>query len=169
MALENEWGGSSSREKALALLQKVEDGMCAASHVHADELEDLLDLALLDDFNVEAEDESPKQVAQLLSKIHYEARNGGDETARSLIERASAQGKKTWVQGALQVKRAADSSDEEDFGEGDSAMTDHAMDVERSEASNAWIPPAVDEDGFQMVTKGSRGRNNRGGARQESA
>ena len=25
--------------------------------------------------------------------------------------------------------------------------------------SSTWVPPVVDEDGFQMVTKGARGRN----------
>ena len=33
LAVEQEWGGHQTRAKALALLQRVEDGMCASAQV----------------------------------------------------------------------------------------------------------------------------------------
>ncbi|KAL1520899.1 hypothetical protein AB1Y20_022460 [Prymnesium parvum] len=170
MALENEWGGQASRDKAFALLQKVENGMCTSAQVYADELEDLLDTALVDDFSVEAEDESPKEIAELLAKLHYEARQGVTDTAQLLIARAQAKGSKTWVQGELQVRKAADSSDDEDIDGDDEDEGTHssAMDTESSGTSRGWAPPIVDEDGFQMVSKGARGRPSRAPANQQS-
>ena len=88
LAIENEWGGDGTRAKALALLQKVEDGMCSSPQIHADELEDLLDAALIDDFNVEAEDESPKQVAEILARLHYEARTPVEIASVRIDEKA---------------------------------------------------------------------------------
>ena len=66
LAVENEWGGHDTRDKALSLLQRVLDGLSGAAPVYRDELEPVLEAALLDEFNVEAEDESPRQVAELL-------------------------------------------------------------------------------------------------------
>ena len=66
LAVENEWGGPQTRARALALLKKVLDGLLASAAVHRDELEDLFEAALIDDFNIEAEDDSPQQVAQLV-------------------------------------------------------------------------------------------------------
>ena len=143
--------------------------MCSSPQVHADELEDLLELALMDDFNIEAEDESPKQVAEILARVHYEARNGSDETARALIARAEAKGTKTWVQGEIEVKKAADSSDDEDLSDAEEGADGGGASMDTEGGSSAgggggskWVPPVVDDDGFQMVAKGSRGRVNRG-------
>ena len=43
LAVENEWGGNDTRGRALALLQRVLDGMTRAEKVHRDEIEDLLE------------------------------------------------------------------------------------------------------------------------------
>ena len=85
LAVENEWGGHDTREKALALLQRVLDGLSGAAPVYRDELEPVLEAALLDEFNVEAEDESPRQVAELLCKMHAEALAGGTATAAAVL------------------------------------------------------------------------------------
>lgn len=158
MALENEWGGNASRDKALALLHRVEEGMCSAQQVHADELEDLLDLALIDDFNIEAEDESPKQIAEVLARVHYEFRMGSDETAKMLINRAAAKGVRTWLQGAIPVRKQV-SSDEEDLSDAEATQggENSAMETEGNYGGSSRMP-VVDEDGFQLVGKGSRGR-----------
>jgi len=164
MAIENLWGGDNSRGKALALLQKVEEGMCSSPQVYADELEDLLERAMIDDFNIEAEDNSPKQVGEILARLHYEARNGGDETAQMLIARAEARGTKTWVQGELEVKKQ-ESSDDEDLSDVEEGAGEGQMDTEGGGGSGGpkYVAPEVDDDGFQTVAKGSRGRVNRGG------
>ena len=86
LAVENEWGGHDTRDKALALLQRVLDGLSGAAPVYRDELEPVLEAALLDEFNVEAEDESPRQVAELLCKMHAEALAGGVDEDAYLVD-----------------------------------------------------------------------------------
>jgi len=43
MAVENEWGGRATRDKALGLLSQVLNGLLTSEVVHADEIEELLD------------------------------------------------------------------------------------------------------------------------------
>ena len=166
LAVENEWGGHDTRDKALALLQRVLDGLSGAAPVYRDELEPVLEAALLDEFNVEAEDESPRQVAELLCKMHAEALAGGTATAAAVLERAAARGATTWVDAALPrpPRGADDSSDDDDDGDGEDGDGDGAaMDTDgggpSGEGRGRAPPPAVDDDGFQMVTRSrARGR-----------
>ena len=124
LAVENEWGGGDTRDKALALLQRVLDGLSGAAPVYRDELEPVLEAALLDEFNVEAEDESPRQVAELLCKMHAEALAGGTATAAAVLERAAARGATTWVDAALpRPPRGADDSSDDDDDDGEDATT----------------------------------------------
>ena len=162
LAVENEWGGGQTRVRALALLKRVLDGLLASSTVHRDELEDVLEIALLDDFNIESEDDSPKQVALVLLTLHAEAKVGATTTADLLLARAATKGS-SWVECPPPPKAQADSSDDEDCddddddggGGGGSMMTDVSeMTDEERAARNA---PVVDDDGFQMVPN-RRGR-----------
>lgn len=162
LAVENEWGGNNTRDRALALLQRVLNGLLQTATVHRDEVEDLLDNALLDDFNVEAEDDSPSQVAVLLCQLHGEAKSGLTTTADQLLQRAATRGGSSWVEAPPPPRAHNDSSDDEDEGEesgdeggassrrggggGDTDMMD-AEDGGRSRRPE----PEVDEDGFQMV------------------
>jgi len=157
MAVENEWGGRATRDKALQLLHRVLTGLLSSSAVHVEELEELLDSALLDDFNVEAEDDSPAQVARLLCTLHSEARAGCSTTALGILEKhASKREQSNWVVAPLPPKQSTDSSDDEDIGEdGDENM---AVDTTGASGSSREPKvPEVDEDGFQMVSR-SRGR-----------
>ena len=159
MAVENDWGGPSTRDKALSLLQRTLQALNTPV-VHRDEVEAFLEDTLVEDFNIEAEDESPRQVAEVLCKLHAEARAGSTTTAALLAERAAAKGK-SWVDAPLPPgrKRAGDSSDDEsDDGEDD-------MDMEgggggRGEGS-VRQEPVVDDDGFQMVQTRSRSQGKR--------
>ena len=182
LAVENQWGGSDTRDKALALLRTVCDGLSSAAVVHRDEIEMLLDQvcdrrdcarraplplsaagpfgqALMDDFNVEAEDDSPSQVAQVLCTLHAEARQGGSATADAIIQKAAAHGAATWVDHAPPPppSRADDSSDDDDGEEGDGGGD--AMDTDQGAGgkSGGREPPQVDDEGFTMVTR-SRAR-----------
>ena len=167
LAVENEWGGRQSRERALALLKRVLDGLLASATVHRDELRDLLDVTLLDDFNIEAEDDSPDQVAEVLLTLHAEAKVGTTATADMLIARAGGKGS-TWVE-CPPPPKTQDSSDDDDCssdedegggtprgGGGAGAMEEEMTEEERA-LRNA---PVVDEDGFQMVPN-RRGRGKR--------
>eukprot|EP00312_Isochrysidales_sp_CCMP1244_P028750 CAMPEP_0202794506 /NCGR_PEP_ID=MMETSP1388-20130828/88179_1 /ASSEMBLY_ACC=CAM_ASM_000864 /TAXON_ID=37098 /ORGANISM="Isochrysis sp, Strain CCMP1244" /LENGTH=165 /DNA_ID=CAMNT_0049464353 /DNA_START=15 /DNA_END=509 /DNA_ORIENTATION=+ len=130
MAVENEWGGRNTRDKALALLQQVCHGMLTSEAVHADELEALLDSALLDDFNIEAEDDSPAQIARLLCTLHAEAKAGQLATANALLAKAAAKRpENNWIAAPLppKARKAGDSSDEEG-DEGEEAEQGMAVD-----------------------------------------
>ena len=114
--------------------------------------------ALIDEFNIEAEDESPKQVAQLLVQLHNEARSCGWETANALIEQARAKGAQSWVEVPPPPKAAVD-SDSDDEGEEGEADGDAPMDCGgEPRAPKQPQERIVDDDGFETVTKGSRGR-----------
>ena len=157
LAVENEWGGPNTREKALELLRRVMDGLAAAAQVHKDEVEMLLDSALIDDFNLEAEDESPGQVAQVLCTLHAEARAGHTATAQALLQRAAASGGRSWVDVAppRAARQADDSSDDEGTDDEDGGGGD-AMDTDGGGGGGRRAPPEVDEDGFQTVSRGRR-------------
>ena len=123
LAVENEWAGHQTRDRALALLKRVLDGLLSSANVHRDELEDVLDTALVDEFNLEAEDESPQQVANLLLTLHAEAKVGATTMADSLLARAATKGP-SWVQVPPPPKAKEESSDEEDLGSDDEGMED---------------------------------------------
>ena len=162
LAIENEWGGGGTREKALALLDRTLHALNTPV-VHRDELEVFLDGALVDDFNVEAEDESPRQVAELLCLLHSEARAGVTTTADALAQRAAARGAKTWVDAPVQTRRRADDESSDD-GTDDEGEEGDAMDMggggggSSSGEGGKRQEPIVDDDGFQMVTRSGRGR-----------
>jgi len=154
MAVEQEWAGSGTRDRALGLLNRVRDGLLASSTVYRDEIEDMLDNALIDDFNIEAEDESPAQLAVLLCTMHEEAKAGTSPTADALLARAA--GRRTWVE-VPPPPRAR--------GDDDSSDDDCDEDEDGSGAGSSAAPmqeyvrpePEVDEDGFQTVAP-RRGR-----------
>ena len=120
------------------------------SEHYADDLEALLNEAMLDDFNVEAEDGSPMQVAQSLVNIYNECFQGNYSTVQRMQAQAAA--------GACRSQRARvpgeDSSSDEEDGEGE----DEDEEMEDVQAAPPQPPqPIVDEDGFTLVQR-SRGR-----------
>eukprot|EP00964_Phaeocystis_antarctica_P161975 scaffold135307_cov69-Phaeocystis_antarctica.AAC.2 len=150
MAVENDWGGQSTRDKALSLLERTLQALNTPV-VHRDEVEAFLEDTLVEDFNIEAEDESPKQVAEVLCKLHAEALAGITTTAALLAERAAAKGK-SWVDAPLPPgrHRAGDSSDDEsDDGEDDMDMEGGGGGGEGS--ARQYQAPEIDDDGFQTV------------------
>ena len=166
LAVENEWAGSQTRERALSLLQRVHDGLLSSATVHRDEVEDLLEQSLVDDFNVEAEDESPNQVAHVLCQLHAEAKAGGSATADLLLQRTA--GTATWVDVAPPPRVHGESSDDDDDegeeGEdedGGSGGRGGPAPMDAEEGSGRRPEPQVDEDGFTMVQTRSRTRGGR--------
>ena len=128
-------------------------------------MEGLLDEALQVDFNVQAEDDSPYQVARSLVNMHNQVASGEVsyiETLRRLQPVSS-----TACQQEARPKdpeASGDSSSSEDEGEdeGDDSE-DEAMEVEgteemETEDSNTLRGPIIDEDGFQLVQRKGKGR-----------
>lgn len=58
----NEWGGSNSREKAAGIQHEVLEWFYGKKSHEMLDLADLLDQAISEDFNIQAEDDSPYQV-----------------------------------------------------------------------------------------------------------
>jgi pre-rRNA-processing protein TSR2 len=166
LAVENEWAGSGTRGRALVLLQRVVDGLLASAIVHRDELEDVLDTALVDDFSIEAEDESPRQVAELLCALHTEARMGVTTLADQVLARAA--GRSTWVEVPPPPRSRDDDSSDEDCGSdcemggdgGGGGSGSQARGEPMDEEAGARHEPEVDEDGFQVVAS-RKGRGKR--------
>ena len=154
LAVENDWGGQSTRDKALALLERTLEALNTPV-VHRDEVQAFLEDALVEDFNIEAEDESPRQVALVLCQLHTEARSGITTTAAQLAARSKG---KSWVDAPLPPdrKRAGDSSDEDSEGEDDMDMEGGGGGGGRGEGSVRQEPVVDDDDGFTMVQTRSR-------------
>ncbi|EFJ43017.1 hypothetical protein VOLCADRAFT_96752 [Volvox carteri f. nagariensis] len=172
LAVENQWGGSNSAEKADLLLHDCLDWFYNKREHYVDELEENLDDAILQDFNLEAEDGSPHQVADALVKLHNELVAGSTtylEQLRSMGAAGTQRSKRQVVDldGTVVAEGDAgmETSDEEDEDEDE----DDEMEAEGAGGQQAPrampleppVPrgPVVDEDGFTMVQgKGRRGK-----------
>jgi pre-rRNA-processing protein TSR2 len=92
LAIENEWGGRNSSQKASQLENDV-----LAWFVHSkvrryiDELEELLDDTMIEQFSMQTEDDSIQEVAEQLFILHEECSQGNYETVRSLAADSSQQ------------------------------------------------------------------------------
>ncbi|GFR41430.1 hypothetical protein Agub_g2118, partial [Astrephomene gubernaculifera] len=175
LAVQNQWGGANSAEKAEVLFRDCLDWFYKKREHYADELEEELDDAILQDFNVEAEDGSPRLVAEALVKLYGELLAGGGSSAylqelRSMAAAEVQQCKRQVVDldGTVVAEEDADmdTSDEDDDDEDDE---DDDMDADGAGGQQAprAVPleppaprvPVVDEDGFTMVQgKGRRGK-----------
>ncbi|GAX83506.1 hypothetical protein CEUSTIGMA_g10931.t1 [Chlamydomonas eustigma] len=164
LAVENSWGGASSKEKAEGLKQEVLDWFYKKKEHYADELEELLDDAILHDFNVEAEDGSPRQVAEALVSIYKECFEGD----YSAVQRMQANA----ANGAAKSKRQVVDNDGTVMGEdsgGDSSSDDDELDNDEEMEdvtitgatgtgavpmeSSRPMGPVVDEEGFTVVQR----------------
>lgn len=167
LAVENEFGGRNSREKALGLLNRLVDGLISAAergaNVYVDEIEQIIEVTLIDEFNEVAEDDSPRQVAEVLCTLYREAREGSSATADMLLQRVGTKFNSSWVVVPPPPKAEGDSSDDEDADD-DAMCGSSGMDVEGGGMlEQPKAAPVVDEDGFQMVpTRRGRGCNPHG-------
>ncbi|GLI68605.1 hypothetical protein VaNZ11_013077, partial [Volvox africanus] len=90
LAVENQWGGSNSAGKADLLLNDCLDWFYNKREHYVDELEENLDDAILQDFNVEAEDGSPYQIADACVKLYQELAAGSTAYLEHLRSTATA-------------------------------------------------------------------------------
>ncbi|KAG2497886.1 hypothetical protein HYH03_004152 [Edaphochlamys debaryana] len=167
LAVENQWGGTNSAEKAEALFHDCMEWFYKKREHYADELEEELDDALLQDFNVEAEDGSPRQVSEGLVKLYQELVGGSMaflEHLRAVAAASVAQCKRQVVDLDGTVVAEEDADMETSSDEGGSDDDEDGMDTEGAPQGVPLEPaapkvPVVDEDGFTMVQgKGRKGR-----------
>ncbi len=128
---------------------------------HADpeqtDLEEFLDEALQVDFNVQAEDDSPYQVARSLVNMYTQVSRGDTSYVESLRQQAPASAAACQNADGAAAEESS-SSDEEDGSDSDGEAMDAegGEDMEMDDAPPAG--PVVDEDGFQQVQRKGRGR-----------
>lgn len=160
----NEWGGPESSAKAQSLLEDVIQWFYTVKDHDYLDLEDLLDEALQLDFNIQAEDDSPYQMARNLVNMHNQVA-GGDysyvETLRKLPQLNCA-GSSQRDQNMQQDDESTSSEDEEDADSPEAAHHEDgdAMEMDDTSAGGSMQQPRqpiVDEDGFQVVQRKGRG------------
>ncbi|KAI5082991.1 hypothetical protein GOP47_0002734 [Adiantum capillus-veneris] len=91
LAIHNEWGGPSSNLKAQQLHNDIFQWMLQSKAPrYIDELEDLLDENLLQQFNTETEDGSLEEVAEKLMSMYEECLDGNFDMIKELMSANSS-------------------------------------------------------------------------------
>lgn len=146
LAVSQSWGGNDSEQKAESLLEEVfqlfeERG----SAVTEQELGQLLLEAMEEDFNAQLEDGSAEQVAHELVMLHADCVNKELSRPQRIIAGDN---------NPSQVAPGVAQSREE--GQEDASMGDDEPAEEGRGDSGSMNEPQVDEDGFQVVTRGRK-------------
>lgn len=151
LAVENQWGGPESEAKREHLVQETLRYFLKHKEHYADELEEDLDDAILHDFNTQAEDGSPKEIADMLLAMYKECVVGNFsliEKLRSHPVAGAGRSQQQVVDNDGTIVSDADSEDDE--------MED-AQPMQQDEPPKR-PEPVVDEDGFTLVQSGRRRR-----------
>uniref|UniRef100_A0A0C9S8H4 TSA: Wollemia nobilis Ref_Wollemi_Transcript_4460_1009 transcribed RNA sequence n=1 Tax=Wollemia nobilis TaxID=56998 RepID=A0A0C9S8H4_9CONI len=154
MAVQNEWGGRSSAQKAQQLQADIVAWL-AHSNVprYIDELEEMLDENMLLSFNTETEDGSLEEVAENLMLLHEECLQGNYDTVYNL------QMSQSTVQSVSQSQQIlSQNSEDESPGEEDGPELEMEIDSEskqevtdKVESSTTKITKEEIEDGWCVV------------------
>ncbi|GJP34672.1 hypothetical protein CLOM_g19085 [Closterium sp. NIES-68] len=118
LAVENQWGGGRSAEKA-QLLQADLVHFCYSKRgaVYPDEVEEWLDEATVKDFNMEVEDGSLREVADKVVEVFKSCQDGSFTVVQQLQAAeaaAAAKGRHSALQQSKAANRNADSDDSDD-------------------------------------------------------
>lgn len=163
-AVQSEWGGIESRDKAEYLrnyIFEAFDYRLPKCKLDIDELEDNLAIYMEEEFSIVLEDDSEKELAHLIWQLYQSCGKGDFTLSRRTVEmslKATSSSDKVTVQ--------CDSDDESDdemvVSDSNIQSNEYLFGVPHSElAKNAPAPtprepkpePIVDDDGFTMVTK----------------
>jgi pre-rRNA-processing protein TSR2 len=128
LAITNEWGGSESVAKGVQAVEELTDWFLKRKGgKYAEDLEELLVEILGDDFNVQCEDGSPREVARVACEMYEQVAQGEYALARDIcskplprehLERSRRiEEDRRWTAGASANNGGADnSSDDDDDG-----------------------------------------------------
>ncbi len=160
LAVQESWGGPNSASKQRWIASSIVDAF-QANPLDEEEVELLLLDALVEEFETEVDDGSSLSVARNIVDIWREVTaNQMDLVLKLEGESQRLSSKK--VQASRQVENGDDDSEDGDGDEDDENMADET--VNNSEVMD---PPTLrsnkpgrilDEDGFELVQKGRRGR-----------
>ncbi|XVF57300.1 hypothetical protein PTKIN_Ptkin06aG0194200 [Pterospermum kingtungense] len=166
-AVENEWGGRDSRDKANAICSDVLSFFTQSKSepLYIDDLENILEEGLLS-LNTLVEDGSIEEVAEKLMIMHEECLEGNYHSVEKL---------RTARPPSANVRPCNDEDEDDDDDEDDSMDADNATDMmvdvpnSQSSLNQASMPvdepkpnqPAEDEDGWVLVSSSkNKGRRN---------
>ncbi|XP_058093798.1 uncharacterized protein LOC131239900 [Magnolia sinica] len=145
MAVQNEWGGRDSRQKSDQLMSDIIAHFTDTKDpYYIDDLEDILENAMLLSFNTEIEDGSIEEVAEQIMSMNEECLQGNYESVEQLRKL------NTGVQAVSQSRQVSDENTNESSDEEASEM---AVDEPQPNQSVGA------EDGWSVVTsKRNRGK-----------
>lgn len=179
-AVESEWGGVASKEKAEFLRSHIFEAFDykkGKASIDMYELEDNLAIYLEEEFSIVVEDESEKEVARLITEMFDQCGNGNFTLAREVVAKANAAAQANTEKAMVQSNGELDedSDDEMDASPSTNSAQDYAGEYlfgapagqaqrvskgpvrQLGEAAPEKAQPEVDDDGFTTVpTKGRR-------------
>lgn len=132
LAVENEWGGHTSKLKAQQLQSDVLSWFTRSKGPrYIDELENLLDENLVELFNTTADDGSVEEVAEQLMVIHEECTQGNYATVQQLSDAAAKEVSKPAVAQSRQLPTEGDDEEYDNDDDDDVEFTEaDSMDVD---------------------------------------
>ncbi|GAB5587724.1 rRNA accumulation-related protein [Umbelopsis nana] len=155
LAVDQEWGGPDSIEKREWMAETLVDYFGAnAKKLDEFDVEDILIQIMSDEFHTDLEDGSAYAVSKHLVTMFNQCIHGDYSEVTKLREKVASRTQ----QPAGQAADNNEDSDSDDGDVGDEAEDEDAMDVEEPAAPPSPQGPIIDEDGFQLVTKGRRRR-----------
>ncbi|KAK9908850.1 hypothetical protein WJX75_003784 [Coccomyxa subellipsoidea] len=154
LAVEGQWGGASSVEKADKIWADTMDWFYKNKEHYSDDLGMELEDSMEQEFNMKLEDGSPYEVAKVLVLLHNELLARDDTTLTRLRQSAP-------VPPAASRQERVDRDGTVVAGNGDASSSDSDSDMEEGgmEATAADSMqaqpqgPIIDEEGFELVQK----------------
>lgn len=156
LAVHHGWGGLDSANKADMLIEDVIALFLGPQRVYKDDVTLLLEDIMETDFNTICEDESCDELGDLLCTMWRECgQNKFDLVNNALAREQSRNSALITSQGVDHAGDELDSDDDEEIG----AAGDMNMEMmEEAEQRAAAAAPVIDEDGFETITKGRKGK-----------
>lgn len=169
-AVQSGWGGVESNDKAEFLREYILESLdfkLPKPKVDIDDLEDHLAIYMEEEFSIVLEDESERQMAQLIWQLYQSCGKGNYDLSRQIVAN-SANAVTSNVNVNVQCENSDDESDDGMDASNDdsnlSSSNQYLFGVPNSviQSSNNIIPsqprepkpePIVDDDGFTMVPK----------------
>ncbi len=110
--------------------------------MYADELEEFLDTEMMDSWNTQVEDDSPREVAEMVTRIFWETCQNQGETVAALA--------RTQTEAQRQIEQSLQEQTPEQVAQEEERLR---LQREQRQAEREARRPQVDEDGWTTVTR----------------
>ncbi|KAI8978425.1 Pre-rRNA-processing protein TSR2-domain-containing protein [Pilobolus umbonatus] len=148
LAVEQDWGGVESGEKKEWFLNVIIDYFGKhGKKLDIDEIEDILNQIMTDEFQTTLEDDSPYMVAKHLILLFNQCINGNYSEVERLREKAKTSN--SFVASSC-IAQGEDSEDEADIPANELPVDKEDMDEDMDDTPEE---PLVDEDGWEIVRR----------------